>query len=295
MSILKAGIIGLSNGNGHPYSWSAICNGYSEREMSNCPFPGIPIYLRQRKWPADRLSGMVVSHIWTQDRIISKSIAEAAKIETVCSSIEEVVDNTDVILLARDDAENHVKMASYCLEQGKPIFIDKPFALSSSDAFRMLEKQKYDYQIFTCSSLRYAKELLLSDHEKKSLSGHVYLKASTPKYWKTYSVHLLETIISQFDNRGHFLTVNKVEFENYNTYTINWDNLTAELNFTGKMQSDIFFEYESRGVMIEKKFSDSFSCFKKSLEEFLKQIIHKKILINRAETMEIVQIIEAGI
>lgn len=29
--MLKLGIIGLSEGNGHPYSWSAIINGHSDQ------------------------------------------------------------------------------------------------------------------------------------------------------------------------------------------------------------------------------------------------------------------------
>ena len=31
--ILNLGVIGLSEGNGHPYSWSAIFNGYDSVEM----------------------------------------------------------------------------------------------------------------------------------------------------------------------------------------------------------------------------------------------------------------------
>ena len=32
---LKLGIIGISNGNGHPYSWSAIFNGYDTTANNN--------------------------------------------------------------------------------------------------------------------------------------------------------------------------------------------------------------------------------------------------------------------
>ena len=48
---LKIGIIGSSPGNGHPYSWSAIINGYDEKHMKMCPFPVIPKYLANEKWP----------------------------------------------------------------------------------------------------------------------------------------------------------------------------------------------------------------------------------------------------
>ncbi len=33
------GIIGMSPGNGHPYSWAAIFNGYNKEKMAKCPFP----------------------------------------------------------------------------------------------------------------------------------------------------------------------------------------------------------------------------------------------------------------
>ena len=33
--IIKTGMIGISSGNGHPYSWSAIVNGYDKIEIKN--------------------------------------------------------------------------------------------------------------------------------------------------------------------------------------------------------------------------------------------------------------------
>ena len=44
--MLKLGIISLSEGNGHPYSWSAIINGnFKENAMADCGYAGIPLYL----------------------------------------------------------------------------------------------------------------------------------------------------------------------------------------------------------------------------------------------------------
>ena len=48
--MLKLGIIGLSEGNGHPYSWSAIINGsYAPEIMAECGYPTIPAYLGANK------------------------------------------------------------------------------------------------------------------------------------------------------------------------------------------------------------------------------------------------------
>ena len=51
--VVKLGVIGLSAGNGHPYSWSAIVNGYNPEVMKNCGFPIISEYLAKQTFPGD--------------------------------------------------------------------------------------------------------------------------------------------------------------------------------------------------------------------------------------------------
>ena len=46
---LKLGIIGSSLGNGHPYSWSSIINGYNISYLEKCPYEVIINYLKQEK------------------------------------------------------------------------------------------------------------------------------------------------------------------------------------------------------------------------------------------------------
>jgi len=43
---IRIAMLGMIEGNGHPYSWSAIINGrYDTRAMARCPYPVIPQYL----------------------------------------------------------------------------------------------------------------------------------------------------------------------------------------------------------------------------------------------------------
>ena len=65
---MKLGIIGGSEGNGHPYSWSAIINGYNEERMEECEYSSIPRYLKENSEELGKLNGVEVSHIWTQSR-----------------------------------------------------------------------------------------------------------------------------------------------------------------------------------------------------------------------------------
>ena len=42
---LKFGVVRFSSGNGHPFSWSIACNGYSSKNLSKIPFPRVKEYL----------------------------------------------------------------------------------------------------------------------------------------------------------------------------------------------------------------------------------------------------------
>ena len=46
---LNLGILGISRGNGHPYSWSSIINGCNETELKKCPYEIIIKYLKRIK------------------------------------------------------------------------------------------------------------------------------------------------------------------------------------------------------------------------------------------------------
>jgi len=61
---IKIGIVGCTKGNGHPYSWSAIFNGYDKEQISKkCPFPGIALYLNKEPKESFGINGAVITHI----------------------------------------------------------------------------------------------------------------------------------------------------------------------------------------------------------------------------------------
>lgn len=296
MKKLKLGVIGLSKGNGHPYSWSAIFNGYNPKEMMQSPFPVIFDYLSKKKFPEDFLTDIaVVTHIWTQNAEMSADVAKASKIPIVVSKPEQMIGSVDAVLLARDDAENHTQMALPFLKAGIPIYIDKPFALSLSDAKVMLNSQSVDGLIFTCSSLRYSKELILNENEIKELGKIVYVEGSVMNNWETYGIHLLEPIVAQLPNRGKLISVYPLKKKSTQTVLIRWENCIAKLNITGNIQSEFHISFFGDSGVKKKVFYDSFNSFKNTLLKFTEQVRIKKSLISIEETLEIVEIIELGI
>jgi predicted dehydrogenase len=193
---LRFGVIGLSPGNGHPYSWSAIFNGYDASAMARCPFPAIPQYLSRQRFPDDAIAGAAVTHVWTQDRATSQHIADAARIPHLVEEMRQMIGAVDAILLARDDAQNHLEHAAPFLDAGLPIYIDKPLALSLDDARRLYARQRRPGQIFTGTALRYARELQLSAEERAALGRLVYVDACTPKSWDNYAIHAIEPLLA---------------------------------------------------------------------------------------------------
>ncbi|MDT0644236.1 Gfo/Idh/MocA family oxidoreductase [Zunongwangia sp. F363] len=292
---IKLGIIGMSEGNGHPYSWSAIFNRYDKQAMLKCPFPVIPEYLAAQDFPKDGLSHLgEVTHIWTQDPRISKEVAGASNIKNIAESLEDMTGHVDAVLLARDDASTHYEMSLPFLKAGIPIYIDKPLAVSCQEAEKILKSQKYEDQIFTCSSLRFASELILTESQKNNLGKILHVEGAVPKYWETYAVHLIEPIITQIPDRGKLLKVVPFDKNGIRFVFIEWKNISAYLKVTGDAPTPLQIKYFGTKANLETNFSDSFSCFRESLRKFVEVVQDRSKNIAREETMEIVKILEEG-
>lgn len=296
MSKLKLGVMGMSEGNGHPYSWSAIFNGYNPAYMKDCPFPAIPEYLSKQQFPEDSL-GLLgeVTHVWAQDKKIAEHIAASSNITNVVSNMEEMIGNIDALLLARDDAATHYEMALPFLKAGIPVFIDKPLAVKASEAEKIWAAQQFSNQVFSCSSLRYAKEFLLTDEEKKTTGDIKLVEGSVMKKWETYGIHVLEPLVAQLPSRGQLIAVEAIGNGDQKQVLVQWQNATGYFKTTGNTPSPLEIKFFGDKGNITKTFSDSFNAFKNSLAEFINVIHHPEKNIAREETLELVTILEKGL
>ena len=65
---IRLAMLGMVEGNGHPYSWTAIINGrYDHALMQASGFPTIPQYLGAQPREALGIRGARVTHIWCED------------------------------------------------------------------------------------------------------------------------------------------------------------------------------------------------------------------------------------
>ena len=190
----------MSPGNAHPYSWSAIVNGFFDgEEITNIGYPGVTDYLKANQDTLG-IAGARITHVWTQDRAISESIAKAAQVEHITDTLEEMIGQVDAVILARDDSENHVKMAAPFLEADIPIFIDKPLAASYEDLRYFSEQHAQGKFIMSCSSMRYAGECRAVRMNWGNLGKIELVTAVGKKDWLKYGVHMLEALFTLLDD-----------------------------------------------------------------------------------------------
>jgi len=294
--MLKIGIIGLSEGNGHPYSWSAIFNGYNKREMAQCGFPVISDYLSQRVFPAETIKGAEVTHIWTQDKELTVRVANSALISVACTDIEQMLNEVDAFLLARDDWQSHLDIGIPLLKTGKPVFIDKPISIRSHDLSTLLSSQMYAGQIFSCSSLRFSSQLRLSDSKKNTLGKIRLIKGLIPNSWEKYSVHLIDPIVAEFASDVSIRRLNTFKEEGYHSVHVVWSSgLISEFSTCGSLPSKVQIELVGEKSSETIIWNDAFSSFKASLEYFYEIVQSKNPIIEDEHHRKVVSIIEAGL
>jgi predicted dehydrogenase len=292
---LRLGIIGSSAGNGHPYSWAAICNGYDAALMADCPYPGIPAYLGARRFPDDRLSDAIVSHIWTQDAAQSRHIAGASLIPTIVAAPEDMIGAVDGLLLARDDAENHARFALPFLRAGLPVYLDKPLALSSNEADQLLAEERYPGQIFTGTAVAWADEMRLTAEQSARIGKVRHIIGVTPKYWDTYAVHVIEPALQVLGEETAPEKVIALGRGAQRMVSATWaSGATAQFAALGSIAAPISLAVFGESGHETLVFKDSFTAFRTALQQFCRGVLTRQRMFNLPRTLAVTKIIERG-
>jgi len=292
----RLGLIGGSKGNGHPYSWSAIINGYDKKKIKNCEYPTIKKYLNKKKFPKDFIKNTKVTHIWTQNINLSKKIASTTYIPNIVKDKNKIIKKVDGILLARDDYKNHYKFSKPFLKAGLPVYIDKPISTNRKDFEKIYKNQKYSGQIFTCSATRFSKDLTLKFSDKRKIGKIKKIIAYCPKDWDKYSIHIIEPVIKILPKSDRPLKFEKLRNYKFENLYIKWKS-DIETIFIMKKNNKSKIMIEVFGSKRKKKlyFNDTFYAFKSALQKFICGIKRKSIKSPKNYNLKIVKIIEKGI
>ena len=191
---LRLAMLGMIEGNGHPYSWSAIVNGYDPAEMAKCPYAGIPKYLGGQPLESVRIPGARVTHLWTDDPADATKVAAASLIEHVVAKPEDVIGKVDAVIISTDDGDDHVRRARPFIEAGLPVFVDKPMATNIADLNQFLRWHLDGKTILSTSGMRYMPEMNQIAERREQLGDLRWLTSFTSKTWERYGIHALEAI-----------------------------------------------------------------------------------------------------
>ncbi|MBE9547427.1 MAG: Gfo/Idh/MocA family oxidoreductase [Proteobacteria bacterium] len=197
MKEIKIGIIGMTEGNGHPYSWSAIINGnYNQDEMKKCGYQVIVDYLLKEPKENWGIPGARVTHVYTDDPADAVKVSRASLIPNIVDKPEDLIGNVDAVIIATDIGSQHVERARPFIEAGLPLFIDKPLADNEKDLKIFIDWVNEGKKILSSSAMRYVPSYeKYKTSELKNFVGEIrFVNVNSPKKWETYGIHALETV-----------------------------------------------------------------------------------------------------
>lgn len=189
MSNLRIGFIGLDTS--HVSAFARFLNdpndpNYKPGSPVTCAWPGgSPDF----KASIDRVGG------FTQE------LRESFGVE-ILDTPEAVAEACDLIFITAVDGRTHPDLFLRVAKAGKPVFIDKPFALSVTEAREMIALAAAEgITLMSCSSLRFSEELLAAVKAGRDeilgcdLYGPMSEEATQPGlFW--YGCHTVEMLVS---------------------------------------------------------------------------------------------------
>ena len=291
---IRLAMLGMVDGNGHPYSWSAIFNGYDRELMAKCPFPTIPDYLSKQPPESFGIDGARITHVWTDDPADAPLVAAASKIEHVVDRPTDVIGQVDAVIIATDKGNEHVERARPFIEAGLPVFIDKPLADNLRDLKIFRDYVNADAPILSASSMRYAKEMAPYKISTAELGRLRCLSVPMPKSWERYGIHALETVYGVLG--GGFVSVTDSGREGEDIMHIRHESGAHTVIASIYDMYGAFGLAELIGTagFARVHFKDSFYSFRAMLCDFIKYLRTGERPIDFAETMELMKIVIAG-
>jgi len=121
----------------------------------------------------------------------------------IVASIDELLEQVDVVLLETNDGRLHYEQALPVLKAGKRLFIDKPVAASLADTVAIFKAaKKYNTPVFSSSSLRFmpaVQDIAKGNTVGKVLGADTFSPCTIEKthpdlFW--YGIHGVETLFT---------------------------------------------------------------------------------------------------
>jgi len=216
-------------------------------------------------------------------------------------SMEEVAEESDAILLESVDGAVHFEELKKIVAYKKPIFIDKPFTLSSEVAAEMVKiAEEYGTPVMSSSALRYAESItkVLHKHKKRVIIGAdcfgplEIIDQQQGYFW--YGIHMAEMLFAILG--PDVKSVSTISNEHHDILTGYWNDGrlgTIRGNRKGNNQFGALVHFEEGSEYVTINSQDK--PFYASLLEQIIHFFHSGISnVPLSETKEIIRFIEAA-
>ena len=292
---IKLGILGMTEGNGHPYSWSAIYNGYDKALMNACPFPGIPAYLNKQPPDTFGIKGAHVTHVCCDNRADAEDVSRCSLVPNVVDRPEDMIGKVDAVICATDIGSEHVRRCRPFMEAGIPMFIDKPMTDNEEDLRTFIQWHEQGKHFLSSSTARYVKSMEPYYKNHYELGRLMYICQPMCKKWETYGIHALESVFPLL-GEGFVSIQNTGTFERNMVHMIHESGCDVHIPLTAEMYGafgcTLLIGGAGNKIISD---SDSYYSFKKQNEIFIDFLRSGERPYPFTETIELAKLVIGGI
>lgn len=294
--MIRTGIIGLSEGNGHPFSFSAIVNGFDEEAFAAAGWPVIHGYLKQQRPDRFGIGDARITHAWTQDPRLTRTLCAACRIGTACTEPRQMIGQVDAVIVARDDWETHAALAMPFLDAGLSVFVDKPLTLDDRE-LAGFEPYLRSGKLMSCSGLRFAAELdaLRMRRHEWEIGTPRLIEATVLNSIETYGIHMIEAVASLDRAWGRATAIRRITAPHGAWVITLSDGTPLILNCLGAVAKT--FHLSIFGDQGHRHFDlhDNFSAFRRTLEHFFGMVTGGAPAIEPDETLHIMRLLQQAL
>lgn len=220
-----------------------------------------------------RFPGVTVTGVWGDDEPQRlPEIAQSLQIPNIYNDFQDILDNCDTVFVLMRDGYRHMQYAKAALQQGKHVFVDKPFAVTGEDGAELIRlAEEKGLALCGGSTLPYLPQIpeLVRKAALTPLTMISYCADPDSIYggWAYYGSHLCDlcAILCGTDAKS----VSAKRTGNVITVTVSYENKQAILHSSPAARSPQIIVGEE-SLLVENL--DDSICFRYGLEGFIHEL-----------------------
>ena len=219
---------------------------------------------------------------------------------TLCDSIEQMIDQVDVVMLLSGDGRRHLAELKPVVEAGKTVYVDKPFAVSLADAKEMVRMLNgANLPCFSSSALRFDPNLqaVLADPDRGQILacdtfGPATLDPCNPGlFW--YGIHAVEMLFALMGTGCQ--SVRCVTTDSYDVAIGKWGDRIGTIRGQRAGKTDFGANVFCENTVAQFTYDKSITIYAPLVERILHMFQTGQTAVPLTETLEMVAFMTAAL